>query len=139
MTHKPRRAVDSSVIIAAFASWHESHGPALQALSTRPALVAHCALEAYSVLTRLPAPHRVDSTLVAAMLEDAFKDVPIVLDAKTLASLPRELQKRGVARGSAYDGLIAMTAAAHGATLVTLDVRAEATYRKCGVAYELLA
>jgi hypothetical protein len=39
------RAVDSSVVIAAFATWHEHHGLARKAMSGRPRLVAHAAVE----------------------------------------------------------------------------------------------
>jgi hypothetical protein len=37
-----------------------------------------------------------------------------------------------------YDGFVAMSAAAHKATLLTLDRRAEATYRRCGVRFRFL-
>lgn len=136
---KPLHAVDSSVIIAAFASWHEAHAAALDALDLQPVLVAHCALEAYSVLTRLPAPHRADAALVVAFLSETFRGPAIALPAKRSARLPAELAAVGISGGATYDGLVAMTAAARGALLLTLDARAEATYRRCGVRYELLA
>lgn len=47
-------AADTSVVVAAFASWHEGHESALVALARRPRLPGHVALESYSVLTRLP-------------------------------------------------------------------------------------
>src|SRR5262245_31449035 len=72
-------AVDSSVVVAAFATWHESHTPARRVVDRR------------------------------------------------------ELQRVGIVGGAVYDGLIAMTAGAHQATLVTLDRRANATYRRCGL------
>jgi hypothetical protein len=37
-------------------------------------LVAHCAVESYSVLTRLPAPHRVAPNLVDEFLRAEFPD-----------------------------------------------------------------
>src|SRR5690242_10341267 len=43
---------DSSVVVAAFASWNEHHEAALQALGDVRDIVAHVELEAYSVLTR---------------------------------------------------------------------------------------
>ncbi|GAB3914246.1 hypothetical protein GCM10011575_18120 [Microlunatus endophyticus] len=52
------RAVDTSVIVAAFAGWHQDHASAAAELRQRPRVVAHALLEAYSVLTRLPGPHR---------------------------------------------------------------------------------
>jgi predicted nucleic acid-binding protein len=131
-------AVDSSVVIAAFASWHEAHEVARRVLDRGPRLVAHCALEVFSVLTRLPAPHRVPGKLVVAFLEDRFRQEPLTLSARDLWRLPGALQQRGVDGGAVYDGLVAMSAAAHGATLVTLDRRAEATYRRCGVRVRFL-
>lgn len=131
-------AVDSSVIVAACAAWHESHASALRALRSRPRLVAHCALEAYSVLTRLPAPWRVPAPLVTAFLEDRFPSDPLVLTPTALRRVVSELEQRGVSGGAAWDGLVALTAATHGATLLTLDRRAEGTYRRCGVSRKLL-
>ena len=51
------KVADTSLVVAAFAFWHEKHGPARSALDEGLGLVDHCALETYSVLTRLP-PHR---------------------------------------------------------------------------------
>src|SRR5262245_7588904 len=126
-------AVDSSVVVAAFASWHESHTVARRVVDRRPRLVAHCALEAYSVLTRLPAPYRATGVLVVAFLDDRFREDPLTLAPRVLRQLPGELQRAGLVGGAVYDGLVAMTAVAHRATLVTLDRRADATYRRCGV------
>jgi hypothetical protein len=47
------KAVDSSVVIAACATWHEHHVVARKAMAGRPRLVAQAAVESYSVLTRL--------------------------------------------------------------------------------------
>ncbi|MEX2240756.1 MAG: PIN domain-containing protein [Burkholderiales bacterium] len=51
-------AADTSVVVAAFASWHEGHAAALRALGRGVRVPAHVLLESYSVLTRLPPPHR---------------------------------------------------------------------------------
>jgi len=124
-------AVDSSVVVAACASWHETHDLARRAIDRGPRLVAHGALEAFSVLTRLPVPHRVPGDLVVAFLEDRFRDEPLALSAAAFRRLVGDLYQRGIAGGAVYDGLVALSAAAHGATLLTLDRRAEATYRRC--------
>jgi predicted nucleic acid-binding protein len=126
-------AVDSSVVVAAFASWHESHASARRAVDRRPRLVAHCALEAYSVLTRLPAPYRAPGELVVTFLDDRFPEEPLTLVPRALQQLAGELQRAGIVGGAVYDGLVAVTAAAHRATLLTLDRRAETTYRRCGL------
>jgi predicted nucleic acid-binding protein len=52
------KTADTSVVVAAFASWHEHHAAARRALDGGLRLIEHCALETYSVLTRLPPPHR---------------------------------------------------------------------------------
>ena len=57
-------AADTSVVVAAFASWHENHEPARRALDEGLKLIEHCALETYSVLTRLPPPHRASGDIV---------------------------------------------------------------------------
>lgn len=49
-------ALDTSVAIAVFASWHEAHSVAVEAIGPSPRLPAHAAIETFSVLTRLPAP-----------------------------------------------------------------------------------
>ena len=64
---------DSSVVIAAFASWNQYHGTALEALGDARDLVAHVELEANSALTRLPEPFRAAPPLVAEYLR---KDYP---------------------------------------------------------------
>lgn len=131
-------AVDSSVVVAACASWHEAHDIARRAIDRRPRLVAHCALEAFSVLTRLPAPHRVPPEMVVAFLGDRFPAAPLALDAARLHRLVSDLHGLGVAGGAVYDGLVALSASAHRATLLTLDRRAVVTYRRCGARHRLL-
>ena len=131
-------AVDSSVVIAACASWHESHNVAQEAIDQDPRLVAHVALEAYSVLTRLPAPQRIPPEVVVAFLRAMFPDEPLVLSASALGRLPGELEERGISGGAVYDGLVAMSARAHGLELLSLDRRAAQTYEVCGVRFSLL-
>ena len=65
-------AADTSLVIAAFASWHEQHEPARRALDAGLRLIEHCALETYSVLTRLPPPHRVSGDIVREFLGVRF-------------------------------------------------------------------
>jgi predicted nucleic acid-binding protein len=132
------KAVDTSVIVAGFASWHESHALARRVLDQRPRLIAHCALETYSVLTRLPVPHRAHADLVVKFLEARFAGAPLTLARFTQARLPARLAAAGITGGAVYDALVGATAAHHGAVLVTLDVRAIETYRRLGVDVERL-
>lgn len=59
-------AVDASVVIASFASWHENHDIARRILDGGARLIEHGALETCSVLTRLPALHRASGEIVRA-------------------------------------------------------------------------
>jgi predicted nucleic acid-binding protein len=131
-------AVDTSVCVAAFASWHEGHETALGVMQRRPRLPAHTAIETYSVLTRLPPPHRVDGELVAALLKSFFKQPYLVLPAPALEALIREASEAGITGGAVYDALIAATVREARATLLSRDRRAAAVYDLLGVSYELL-
>ena len=132
-------AVDSSVAVAAFASWHVFHRPARRALAQRPALPAHAAFETYSVLTRLPAPYRVDRSLALRFLITQFAAPYLTLDGAESRAVLEELVERGLLGGATYDALIAATARRASATLVTCDRRAAATYERLGVAVEYVA
>ncbi|MBI4704922.1 MAG: type II toxin-antitoxin system VapC family toxin [Deltaproteobacteria bacterium] len=129
------KAVDTSVIVAGFASWHESHTPARRALDEHPSLIGHCALETYSVLTRLPAPHRAPPRLVAQFLAVRFPGVPLTLPGAAQLELVARLAAAGISGGAVYDALVGATAAHHGATLLTLDGRAQEIYERLRVKY----
>jgi len=130
--------VDTSVVVAAFASWHESHEQALAALGRQPRLAGQVALEAYSVLTRLPAPHRAAPSVVSDFLTTNFKEPVVVLSPEAFGDLISELAQAGIAGGAAYDALVAATARQTGATLLTLDQRARPTYDRLGVSVEFI-
>jgi len=130
---------DSSAAVAAFAGWHGHRDAAAIALGRRAGIVSHAAYETYSVLTRLPGAQRAPAALVVEHLADTFGDrwIGLTADAQRLALV--RLDALGISGGRVYDGLIAITAAAHDATLVTLDRRALRTYALVGVEVELLA
>ncbi|MBI2373490.1 MAG: PIN domain-containing protein [Deltaproteobacteria bacterium] len=132
-------AVDTSVVVAAFATWHESHASAVRVLEQNPSLPAHCALEAYSVLTRLPAPHRAEATLVAEFLRLSFPRPWLTLSASRQARLLASLAAAHVCGGSSYDGLVAATVAASGAKLISCDQRARRVYERLGLEFEILS
>ena len=132
------RAADTSVVVAAFASWHENHELARQALDRGLRLVELCALETYSVLTRLPPPHRTASSIVRQFLQARFPQPYLRLTAARHRRFIFELPEHDVAGGAAYDGLVAATAAAFGAELITCDRRAIAVYERYGVKARLI-
>ena len=123
------RAVDSSVVIAAFATWHEHHALARKAIISRPRLVAHAAVESYSVLTRLPPPHRAHPSIVHAFITERFTEPFLTLSAAGYQELLATVVAGQILGGPAYDALIAFTAAEHQATLLSLDQRATPSLR----------
>jgi predicted nucleic acid-binding protein len=133
------KTADTSVVIAAFASWHRSHDPARRALDGGLRLIEHCALEAYSVLTRLPAPHRTAGTVVLAFLRARFPQPFLRLAAPAYRDFVFGLAEAGIAGGAAYDALIAATAARSNAELVTCDRRALPVYERYGVRTRMLS
>lgn len=132
------RAADTSLVVAAFASWHEHHNAARLALDGGLRLVEHCALETYSVLTRLPPPHRVAGPVARDFLAARFSQPFLRLGDQAYRKFLLELPECGIAGGSAYDALVAATAAAHGVELVTCDRRASPVYERYGVRSILL-
>ena len=123
-------AADTSVVVAAFASWHERHEAARRALDGGLRLVEHCALETYSVLTRLPAPHRASGEVVREFLKARFSQPFLRLSAAAYKNFLSELPGRGVSGGAAYDALVAATVANHDAELVSCDRRAAVIYER---------
>jgi predicted nucleic acid-binding protein len=132
------KAADSSLVIAAFASWHESHDAARRALDAGVEAIEHCALETLSVLTRLPPPHRAPGDLVRDFLRERFPGPFLRLSAKAYRRFLFELPERGISGGAVYDALIAATAAAHGVELLSCDRRAAANYERYGVSFTLV-
>jgi predicted nucleic acid-binding protein len=131
-------AADASAAIAAFAPWHEQHAAVQKALGSRPAIVAHAAFEAYSVLTRLPEPQRAPADIVGEHLERRFGERWLALPAGASRAALQRLARLGLHGGATYDALIAITAGASDATLVTLDRRALPTYQRVGVRVDLV-
>lgn len=132
------KAADTSLVIAAFASWHESHEAARRALDGGLRLIGHCALETYSVLTRLPPPHRTSGDVVREFLAARFPQPFLRLSAPTYKDFILGLPDHGVSGGAAYDALVAATAAGCGAELLTCDQRALPIYERYGVRTQLL-
>lgn len=131
-------AVDTSVVVAAFASWHEGHERAAEVVARGVRLPAHCAIECYSVLTRLPPPHRVAGPVARDFLATRFAEPFLTLDPADHRALLDHLVETVIAGGAAYDALVALTAARHGARLFSRDRRAAPVYEALGVDFELV-
>lgn len=127
---KPRFLPDTSCIVAAVSGWHSDHESTVSEIHRRltdgeeliaaaPALV-----EAYAVLTRLPAPHRLIPADALRVIETGFMTNRRVV---TLASpdyvrLLRTAPSVEVFGGRTYDAVIALCALKARATcLLTLN------------------
>ncbi len=132
-----RTAADSSIVIAALLQDHPAHESAAAALAACDATIAHVATETYSVLTRLPAPHRADAATAVTLLKRRIPSTFATLDPRKHAAAFERLASAGVSGGATYDGLIALTAIEHDLRLVSRDGRAERTYRALGADFVL--
>jgi len=119
-------------MVAAVSSWHEHHDAARDELERRlnagdmlvapaPALV-----EAYSVLTRLPAPHRLSPLDAWTLVSTNFvrKRRIVTLQGSAYKSLLKRLAIDGIGGGRTYDKVIAECAQrARVTTLLTFNRR----------------
>ncbi len=133
-----RWLVDTSVAVPAIIASHPAHGMCRHAIAGRDVvLAAHSALETYSVLTRLPGDARLEPADAAMVISELFGSA-VALPAKRSVGLVDEFARIGVSASAVYDGLIAVTAASDGRTLLTRDQRAAATYSRVNVAHEFV-
>lgn len=125
-------ALDTSVAVPLLVQTHKAHPEVVRWWAGRAvALAGHALAETYSVLTRLPGDLRLDPADAARLIERRFES-PLLLSDRAAGRLPELLAARGISGGAVYDGLVALAAAEHGATLATRDARARATYQALG-------
>lgn len=131
-------AVDSSVVVTAAVGDHDRRDLARAVVAREARLPAHAAFESYSVLTRLPAPYRMDAEAALAFVRRCCPADALHLPARAANSLLSELPALSIVGGAVYDALIGRTAASFGARLFTMDRRALATYELVGADAEVL-
>jgi predicted nucleic acid-binding protein len=125
---------DSSVLIAALAEWHPEHEISRAALKRDDrALVAHAAVEATSVLSRMPEQLRVTARVVLDGLAHDYPSPWLTLTGLDQQTFLGRAVDAGLRGGALYDALIAATAREHGATLISADRRAREAYEVMGV------
>lgn len=130
--------MDSSVVVAAFASWHEHHKSVRRLIGGVVRIIEHCVLETYSVLTRLLPPHRSPAAVVRAFIQTRFPEPFLRLSTQANKDFVLGFPELGVTSGAAYDALVAATAAGCKAALVTCDRRAASVYESYGVGTKFL-
>lgn len=90
-------------------------------------IAGHSLLESYSVLTRLPPPHRMSPEITLRLLSETLATSDIVIcgvDPQGYWLVLREMARSEVAGGRVYDAAIAHAAKRAGATaLFTWNVR----------------
>ena len=128
---KERFAVDTSVIVAGLLSWHEHHDLAREWLETileehQLVLPTRVLVESYSVLTRLPPPHRLSPRDAFDLLAGSFREQAQMIDFE--ADGRWVFLEEGAAQhlqgGATYDAEIIHTAVdARARKLVTLNRR----------------
>ncbi len=123
-------AVDSSVVIAGLLSWHELHQRAFNALekamARRRLLVPLAVLvESYSVMTRLPSPHRLRPEIAHQLLHNSFGDARVVaLSPRKAWTFLGACAASATTGGRVYDAVIASAALEARATeLLTFNPR----------------
>jgi predicted nucleic acid-binding protein len=125
---------DSSIAIAAAASWHVAHDLAVAALERDDVtLIAHVAYETTAAMSRMPEGHRISPAIVVEWLQRRFQSEWLTLPPGAALPSLRTAVEHGIRGGALYDALVAATAAHHRHTLLTADRRAAPTYQALGV------
>lgn len=114
----PATALDTSILIAGLLSWHERHRDASDLLvellesGERVVLPLHALAETYSVMTRLPAPHRLSPRDALQILERSLRIRANVvgLDGEEGWHCLGDLVQSSISGGTTYDGLILASA-----------------------------
>jgi predicted nucleic acid-binding protein len=120
-------------MVAAMCAWHEHHGRAAGEIRRRltagesMVIAAPTVIETYSVLTRLPPPHRVSPTDALALLNANFLSADresVALTVDDYHEIVRSAPISGIAGGRVYDAVIVACAqAAKVGTLLTFNER----------------
>ena len=126
-----RFALDSNCLIALLCAWHAHHERTTAAYDHLRKARRKCVLpvpawlEAFSVITRLPAPYRVDAATARSALNGVLDNAVLVPVSATAArSAVDAVTACGAAGGRVYDALIACSAHEAGAEiLLTWNVK----------------
>jgi toxin FitB len=122
-------AVDTSVVIASFLTWHEHHDPSRRSLegAMRDGLLvvpSAVLVESYAVMTRLPAPHRLSPRDAQALLEENFAVSARVesLTGSDVWHMLATLVHESISGGRTYDAqILAAAIKSRASVLLTLN------------------
>jgi len=135
-------APDTSVLVAGFVSSHRFHRdvlPSLAKVREHGNLIAHTIAETYSVLTAPGGVYRAEPGAAVAYLDQFVETEPIPIRPSAYRRALDLLAAAARPGGAVYDALIGLAARDAGATLLSLDGRAQPVYELCGADVRLLA
>jgi len=115
------------------------HGLCRSQLSRATLTVQGVWTEAFAALSRLPHGLALTSTQALRSLSTSCNTKMVTLQGEQFVSACREVAAAGLSGGQIYDGLIAICAREHRATLITRDRRAVSTYAALGAMFELIS
>jgi len=119
-------AVDTNCMIAAIAAWDKRHAEASAEIRVRlgrgeqMTIAVHALAEAYSVLTRLPAPYRLAPRIAYGFLESTFlaRGSVFALDAPGHIGVVQEAAEDEISGGRICDAIIGECARQAGASVL---------------------
>lgn len=134
--------LDTTCLVAAALPQHEHHAATINDLARRRAagdvfvMSAHAILEAYAVLTRLPAPHRLTpADALAVLTRNWARSETVALSAAESWRVVQRHGSQGIGGGRVYDGCIAACARkGRAGVILTWNVRHFVTSRDVTVA-----
>ncbi len=130
MAERSVLALDASVIIAALQSWHVRHSAARasldEALGSGDEIVvpSRVLVECFSVMTRMPVPHRLDPSDARRVLEGTLEGSVRLVDLppRRYWRFLRDVAGRVISGGAVYDAEIVECSRLAGATrILTLN------------------
>lgn len=119
-------SLDTNCIVALLQTWHQFHEATRNEYERRSrggehlVVAPHALLEAFAVLTRMPDPHRVPPAAAERMLTENFRKlavIPDLLGADCWTAIA-EVAANKWGGGRVYDGIIARSSRAAGATVL---------------------
>jgi predicted nucleic acid-binding protein len=112
-----RILLDTSCLVATVLAWHEHHGVTVEELRRRSrrgetwVVAAHSLVEAYSVLTRLPANRRLAAGEALAVLRANWSETETIsLNSQEHWAFLQTASDSRIMGGQAYDALLAACA-----------------------------